>query len=210
MSDNESTMVSAEAVTGTIDHFTGLDQAGDRRTMNELARRLGKDQPALLQFAAATTGADGAPAGEAAVFYGTLVWAMFDRAFPRTVPRLLPETLTAAAALIDEEIGRLAGGEELAIHERVAPGLKERQPHIVAKLQELVEEDVRESAITAEVAAAIMRPTQVFVEAFDAALAGRLPAQSLHPVVRTEPKIGRNDPCHCGSGTKFKRCHGAA
>jgi preprotein translocase subunit SecA len=21
--------------------------------------------------------------------------------------------------------------------------------------------------------------------------------------------IGRNDPCHCGSGKKFKKCHGA-
>lgn len=29
------------------------------------------------------------------------------------------------------------------------------------------------------------------------------------PVVREEPKIGRNDPCHCGSGKKFKKCHGA-
>jgi SEC-C motif-containing protein len=29
------------------------------------------------------------------------------------------------------------------------------------------------------------------------------------PVVRAEPKIGRNDPCHCGSGKKFKKCHGA-
>ncbi|MGL6042108.1 MAG: SEC-C metal-binding domain-containing protein, partial [Deefgea sp.] len=28
-------------------------------------------------------------------------------------------------------------------------------------------------------------------------------------VVREEPKIGRNDPCHCGSGKKFKKCHGA-
>ena len=26
--------------------------------------------------------------------------------------------------------------------------------------------------------------------------------------VRDEPKIGRNDPCHCGSGKKFKKCHG--
>jgi hypothetical protein len=25
---------------------------------------------------------------------------------------------------------------------------------------------------------------------------------------RMTPKIGRNDPCHCGSGVKFKRCHG--
>ncbi|HEY7332368.1 MAG TPA: preprotein translocase subunit SecA [Candidatus Limnocylindria bacterium] len=27
--------------------------------------------------------------------------------------------------------------------------------------------------------------------------------------VRTGPKIGRNDPCYCGSGKKYKRCHGA-
>ncbi len=26
--------------------------------------------------------------------------------------------------------------------------------------------------------------------------------------VRSEPKIGRNDPCPCGSGKKFKHCHG--
>ncbi len=27
-------------------------------------------------------------------------------------------------------------------------------------------------------------------------------------VVRDGPKIGRNDPCHCGSGKKYKHCHG--
>jgi preprotein translocase subunit SecA len=27
-------------------------------------------------------------------------------------------------------------------------------------------------------------------------------------VVRENPKIGRNDPCYCGSGKKFKHCHG--
>lgn len=25
---------------------------------------------------------------------------------------------------------------------------------------------------------------------------------------RTEPKVGRNDPCPCGSGKKYKKCHG--
>ena len=25
--------------------------------------------------------------------------------------------------------------------------------------------------------------------------------------VREAPKIGRNDPCHCGSGKKYKKCH---
>jgi len=28
------------------------------------------------------------------------------------------------------------------------------------------------------------------------------------PFRRSTPKIGRNDPCHCGSGKKFKKCHG--
>ncbi len=28
------------------------------------------------------------------------------------------------------------------------------------------------------------------------------------PVVRSQPKVGRNDPCPCGSGRKFKQCHG--
>jgi len=28
------------------------------------------------------------------------------------------------------------------------------------------------------------------------------------PVRRAEPKIGRNDPCRCGSGKKFKKCCG--
>jgi preprotein translocase subunit SecA len=29
-----------------------------------------------------------------------------------------------------------------------------------------------------------------------------------HPVKRSQPKIGRNDACPCGSGKKFKQCHG--
>jgi preprotein translocase subunit SecA len=28
-------------------------------------------------------------------------------------------------------------------------------------------------------------------------------------VVRAQEKVGRNDPCPCGSGKKFKKCHGA-
>ncbi len=37
--------------------------------------------------------------------------------------------------------------------------------------------------------------------------------QREHPapttIVRDAPKIGRNDPCPCGSGRKYKKCHGA-
>jgi preprotein translocase subunit SecA len=33
---------------------------------------------------------------------------------------------------------------------------------------------------------------------------------AIKTVRRDEPKIGRNDPCPCGSGKKYKKCHGAA
>ncbi len=36
---------------------------------------------------------------------------------------------------------------------------------------------------------------------------GRTP--SAKPIRLEGPKIGRNDPCHCGSGKKFKKCHGS-
>jgi preprotein translocase subunit SecA len=28
------------------------------------------------------------------------------------------------------------------------------------------------------------------------------------PFVRSQPKVGRNEPCPCGSGKKYKQCHG--
>jgi preprotein translocase subunit SecA len=36
------------------------------------------------------------------------------------------------------------------------------------------------------------------------------PRVSVQPVRREGAKVGRNDPCPCGSGQKFKKCHGAA
>jgi len=32
---------------------------------------------------------------------------------------------------------------------------------------------------------------------------------SPQPTRRETPRVGRNEPCHCGSGKKFKKCHGA-
>ncbi|NND35679.1 MAG: preprotein translocase subunit SecA [Gammaproteobacteria bacterium] len=39
---------------------------------------------------------------------------------------------------------------------------------------------------------------------------GQAPAEAegVAPFVRTDRKVGRNEPCPCGSGKKYKRCHG--
>ena len=41
--------------------------------------------------------------------------------------------------------------------------------------------------------------------------AGKLAETPAKPqtFVKTGPELGRNDPCHCGSGKKFKKCHAA-
>jgi uncharacterized protein YecA (UPF0149 family) len=33
---------------------------------------------------------------------------------------------------------------------------------------------------------------------------------AVQPHQRETPKLGRNDPCPCGSGKKYKKCHGAS
>lgn len=51
-------------------------------------------------------------------------------------------------------------------------------------------------------------------EELDAQLEAHKRAQKLNetgqnaPVKRTSKKVGRNDSCPCGSGKKFKHCHG--
>ena len=37
---------------------------------------------------------------------------------------------------------------------------------------------------------------------------GRLLPDKVETYRREEPKVGRNDPCPCGSGKKYKKCHG--
>ena len=54
------------------------------------------------------------------------------------------------------------------------------------------------------------RPGPAAGEGFDTHFSprGGSPDQKPEPVHRAEPKVGRNDPCSCGSGKKYKKCCG--
>jgi preprotein translocase subunit SecA len=41
-----------------------------------------------------------------------------------------------------------------------------------------------------------------------AAQAAEPETSAVQTIVREQPKIGRNQPCPCGSGKKYKHCHG--
>jgi hypothetical protein len=202
-------LVSADDVEKTIAAFTRLDQRGDKKAMNKLAQRLQKEQPFLLQYAAAVRTEHGDAVGEAAVFYATLVWAMFDRGRDGTLPRLTQANLSAADQVVTEALSKVEGLDTKPVHERVSPALVATQPLIYSKMSELLAEDVKEKAMTEETASTIIKPTQVVIEAFDAAMTGRRPGEKQGTIVATE-KVGRNEPCPCGSGKKYKKCHGEA
>jgi len=202
-------VVSTDQVEKTIAAFTRLDQKGDKKAMNKLAQRLQKEQPFLLQHAAAVRTEHGDAVGEAAVFYATLIWAMFNRGDEGTLPRLTQQNLNDADQIVTTALSKVEGLADKAPQERVAPELVAAQPHIYAKLAELLAEDVKEAAMTAETASTIIKPTEVVIEAFDAAVNGRRPGQQQGTIVAND-KVGRNEPCPCGSGKKFKKCHGLA
>src|SRR4029453_9189533 len=125
-------VVTADDVERTITAFTRLDQRGDKKAMNKLAQRLQREQPFLLQHAAAAKTEHGDAVGEAAVFYATLVWAMFDRGRDGTLPRLTAQNLGDADKAVTDELSQLEGLAEKPAHERVAPALAKTQPHIYA------------------------------------------------------------------------------
>jgi preprotein translocase subunit SecA len=51
-------------------------------------------------------------------------------------------------------------------------------------------------------------PAQTGAGRFDVAAPPPPELEAVAPYVREQPKVGRNDPCPCGSGKKYKQCHG--
>jgi preprotein translocase subunit SecA len=52
------------------------------------------------------------------------------------------------------------------------------------------------------------RPARQLNYSYGSAASGGSDAR-VETIHRKEPKVGRNDPCPCGSGKKYKKCHGA-
>ncbi|MBY0414152.1 MAG: SEC-C domain-containing protein [Bdellovibrionales bacterium] len=46
------------------------------------------------------------------------------------------------------------------------------------------------------------------LEAHKRAMEAEAVKEIAQAIKRTNPKVGRNDPCPCGSGKKYKQCHG--
>jgi preprotein translocase subunit SecA len=92
---------------------------------------------------------------------------------------------------------------------------REVTQHLMA-VQIRSQEQVEEAERKAEEAAQALKNVQYHHADYDEALAGTPPeggevaaaSEPAQPFVRPGQKVGRNDPCPCGSGKKYKNCHG--
>jgi preprotein translocase subunit SecA len=87
-----------------------------------------------------------------------------------------------------------------AMKERVEDSLLKTLYRLEPMTEEQLEEERRRRA------EAFRRRFQLSAVAAGAGTAAETKPQT---VVRKGEKIGRNDPCPCGSGKKYKKCHGA-
>jgi len=71
-------------------------------------------------------------------------------------------------------------------------------PHAMQNAQTLRRMDMSRLSLNKQEAPSLTRPSE---------LATNRDQQKMQPI-RVEKKIGRNDPCPCGSGKKYKNCHG--
>ena len=99
--------------------------------------------------------------------------------------QLLPELTDLSDAEVDETVARI-----LRFLPEGAPG----EPALGA-------------GSTASLDGAIGAVVAAVADLYDITSPLRYKVEALR---RDTPKVGRNDPCPCGSGRKFKQCHGAA
>lgn len=117
--------------------------------------------------------------------------ALASMACELTAAELLPLARTAyVAGHIDwRDIDMADLEERCTLGERVSVNANELRRHYV-------EDPARQMAWQARYES---EPSDVSEEDFD-------DFEISEPYVRTTPKIGRNDPCFCGSGKKYKKC----
>jgi len=112
----------------------------------------------------------------------------------------------APNALDGQEFEHLLG-ELLPAHFEAKDDLAGRVPRVLAAyLAHLGEHAVVTQAF--ELQLALDRGSDAFLERVRAGNTPRRAPAKSDPFVHGASKLGRNDPCSCGSGKKFKKCHG--
>ncbi len=117
------------------------------------------------------------------------------------------EGLGKAPWLVDGEDVRLLLAEQL-------PARMERADKLAEVAVEVLEAFYDHLATTRvvtqafEIRQALAQHGESFAEVVKSGRMANLAAKPAAPFIHKADKVGRNDPCSCGSGKKYKKCHG--
>ncbi|MCY0966006.1 preprotein translocase subunit SecA [Parathalassolituus penaei] len=103
--------------------------------------------------------------------------------------------------------------ESFILFQQLLTNIKRDTVRVLSHVKVRMEEDVREMEERRRAEAEAQARAATYEHASASAMAEEEtpePAadEQAQPFVREEPKVGRNDPCPCGSGKKYKHCHG--
>ena len=87
--------------------------------------------------------------------------------------------------------------------------IREQVTDLIMKVQ-LVDDHSDRARSVCEGSELTKNDFNTFDEQREAAVAGSQSGERPKPFVRGKAKVGRNDPCPCGSGKKYKKCCGAS
>jgi preprotein translocase subunit SecA len=210
--------LSAEIRSITVAHCPpGLPGDWRRDALRVELRRLGVEPPSTLddivddsELYAALDSAGEVALGAKAAEFGPEVWSRVERAvILRSIDQLWVEHLT--------EVDDLRRGIGLRAHAQI-------DPLNAFKIEAFKLYDEFQALIRVSIARAILRVTVVQEPAprravtqvasgggapiAEGSAAAKATATAPAPLAGAD-RVGRNDPCPCGSGKKYKKCHGA-
>ena len=159
-----------------------------------LASDFGRAQPAISQYIVNKTQAEGPAVSSAGILEAALITRMYEKCFGYGLKRVRPGDIEAAEKSLSGE------------GDTPKRPLETRQPVLVAHLDKVIADEAEHLSMDHKMM--LRGILHTVMATYDDAVAGQTP-RSLEPI-RSGPKVGRNDPCTCGSGKKFKKCHGAA
>ena len=106
--------------------------------------------------------------------------------------------------------------ESFLLFQQMLERIKHELVQLLARVRIRSEEEVRALEAEQRAQAEAQAKTRQFQHAQppgygdeEAPAALQSNAQASVPMMREAPKVGRNDPCPCGSGKKYKQCHGS-
>jgi len=194
----EKSTIPLHVVEAVFARFQTLEKTRKDDAIIRLSRKFVKEQPALPGF-----GFNELPttaAARAHMLYGLIIWSIFKEFNGGEVRALSHSDLREAATRIKApEIGGPP----------VKPTLRERQAPILTFLSNLLREDVSTKTLTPQESEQLIAFSSIVTDAFDVATAEAGQEYQTMPRAHSRERIGRNSPCPCGNGRKFKKCHGA-